>query len=191
MGMDKRALRKQFMTLRTTIPVDERERVDEAIARNMFELPEYQKAETLLAYLNFGSEINTRRIIQDAWDAGKTVALPACIPDTHEMTWHRVDSFEGLVHSKLGVDEPPYNPSTEIDPLAIDNALAIVPGLTFDARGFRLGYGGGFYDVFLTHFSGETVGLCRTAQFSDRVEALDPHDRPVHIVVTENEVIRA
>ena len=191
MGADKKELRKHFMTLRAAIPVDERARIDEAIARNVLELPEYQSAETLLPYLSFGSEIDTRRIIQDAWDAGKTVALPLCTPGTHDMTWHSVDSLEGLVRSKIGVEEPPYDLATEIDPLAADAALAIVPGLTFDARGYRLGYGGGFYDVFLSHFKGHTVGLCRHAQLSDHVEALDAHDIPVHIVVTENGIIRA
>ena len=53
-----------------------------------------------------------------------------------------------------------------------------------------MGYGGGFYDVFLSHFKGETMGLCRTAQFSDQVEALDQHDLPVNMVVTEDGVIR-
>lgn len=69
--------------------------------------------------------------------------------------------------------------------------LAIVPGLSVDERGYRMGYGGGFYDVFLADFAGVSVGLCREPQMSAvGALALDGHDVPVDVVVTEGRVIR-
>ena len=71
--------------------------------------------------------------------------------------------------------------------------IALVPGLTFDGHGFRLGYGGGFYDTFLARFEGVSVGLCRDAQMSRDLCAeglLDAHDLPVQIVVTNSKVVR-
>ncbi|MDO4291079.1 MAG: 5-formyltetrahydrofolate cyclo-ligase, partial [Eggerthellaceae bacterium] len=104
-------------------------------------------------------------------------------------TWHRVTSFDGLVRSSLGVDEPPANPATRIDPTAPDpaHAVALVPGLAFDAQGYRIGYGGGYYDAFLATFPGTTVGLCRRAQLAESLcaqGAIEPHDVPVQTVIS-------
>ena len=188
MAESKDELRARFRKLRASIPPDERARIDDAIARRIIDLPAYREAQALFAYLSFGNEVETRAIMRDAWDRGKLVALPYCIPGTRTMTWHRVESLDGLVRSKIGVEEPAPDPATEVDPLTVGPAIALVPGLTFDDRGFRLGYGGGFYDVFLSRFPGTTVGLCRSAQAVaslDVLGALDEHDLPVHIVVME------
>ena len=71
-------------------------------------------------------------------------------------------------------------------PAVLPLALALVPGLAFDAAGFRLGYGGGFYDTFLADFPGTTVGLCRTCQLSAVPLPRGPYDLPVGLVVTED-----
>ncbi len=138
--------------------------------------------------------MRTRGIIQRAWDAGKTVALPWCVPGTHEMRWFKIESFDDLVRSPLGVEEP--QPIDENEQLlgTGERCLALVPGLTFDAAGYRLGYGGGFYDTFLAKFNGVSVGLCREAQFSQDLVAegiIDAHDLPAQLVVTEKRIIRA
>ena len=69
-------------------------------------------------------------------------------------------------------------------------AVALVPGYSFDGRGYRLGYGGGFYDAFLPGFAGVSVGLCRACQFCDRPLPRDDHDVPVDVLVTESSVMR-
>lgn len=191
MATTKQELRTRFKAMRSSIPADERTRIDRGITDQVLGLPEYEQADVLFAYLSFGTEIETRDIIRDAWSRGKTVALPRCIPGTRDMAFHRVESLDNLVKSKLGVEEPAEDPATLIDPTGTDGALVLVPGMTFDARGYRLGYGGGFYDVLLSQFQGVSVGLCRECQLSDRVEALDEHDLPAQIVVTENAVLRS
>ena len=188
MAQGKDDVRKHFMELRKSLGQAERDRIDAGIAAQVLSSPEYQQAKVVLAYLSFGAEVDTREIIRTAWADGKTVALPRCIPG-RRMAWHVVKSFDGLLRSKFGVDEPADDPSTQIDPNRPD-ALALVPGLTFDARGFRMGYGGGFYDVFLANFPGVSLGLCRECQLSDAVPFLDEHDLPVQAIATETRLIR-
>ena len=190
----KRELRAHFKGVRKDLGENGRAAIDASIEANLCSLPEFEDAEVLLAYLDFGPEVRTRGIIQAAWDVGKTVALPWCVPGTHEMRWFKVASFDGLVKSSLGVEEPEPNDETEQLLRTGQRMLTLVPGLTFDAAGYRLGYGGGFYDTFLAKFDGISVGLCREAQFSDDLRAegiIDAHDLPAQLVVTEKRVIRA
>ena len=190
----KRELRAHFKGVRKDLGENGRAAIDASIEANLCSLPEFEDAEVLLAYLDFGPEVRTRGIIQAAWDVGKTVALPWCVPGTHEMRWFKVASFDGLVKSSLGVEEPEPNDETEQLLRTGQRMLTLVPGLTFDAAGYRLGYGGGFYDTFLAKFDGVSVGLCREAQFSDDLRAegiIDAHDLPAQLVVTEKRVIRA
>lgn len=188
----KKRLRSAFRALREDLGADERARVDEQIFQQVTRLPEYKAASCLLTYLSFGSEVDTRGVIRDAWAQGKAVALPRCVPGTRQMTWHCVESFDGLIVSPFGVEEPAPDEATQIDPAALsEHALALVPGLTFDMQGYRLGYGGGFYDVFLSSFPGVAIGLCRECQISDRIEVLDAHDLPVSTVVTESRVLHS
>lgn len=189
MNSNKQQLRAQLKTLRANIPEDERIAIDVAITHNVLGLHTWQEANLVLPYLSFGAEVETRGIITAAWEQGKTVALPRCVEGTRDMKWYQVENFEGLVRSPLGVEEPAEKPGCEIDPSTVDNALVLVPGLTFDAAGYRLGYGGGFYDTFLAQFSGTSVGLCRTMQQCETLTARDTHDLPVDIVVTDKGAI--
>lgn len=187
----KHELRAQFKAIRKALDPAERVCIDDEIAKQVLALDEYRVAKLLLAYLSFGSEIETRGIIEDAWRKDKTVALPWCVPHTREMRWFRITNFDDLVKSSFGVLEPVPSQATELYPHETAQSVALVPGLTFDLRGYRMGYGGGFYDSFLADFTGISVGLCREAQLSvDGVEALDAHDLPVQMVVTEKRVIK-
>lgn len=190
----KRELRRHFRELRRELGEDRRAAIDAAIEERLCSLAVYAEADVLLSYVDFGSEVRTRGIIERAWEAGKVVALPWCVPHTRQMRWYKVTSFEALVRSKLGVEEPVPCEGSE-QPLGTgERMLALVPGLTFDVSGYRLGYGGGFYDTFLGGFDGTSVGLCREAQMSDDLRAedvIDPHDIAVQMVVTEARTIKA
>ena len=189
----KREMRKRFKQVRRDLGEEGRAAADASIEANVLALPEFSQAEVLLAYLDFGPEVRTRGIIQAAWDAGKVVALPWCVPGTHEMRWFCVSGFDALVKSKLGMDEPVPDAAHEQHLGTGERMLALVPGLTFDAAGCRMGYGGGFYDTFLAKFDGVSVGLCREAAWSDDLRdagVIDAHDLPVHVVVTDRRVIR-
>ena len=190
----KRELRARFKRVRRDLGEAARAEADALIEKSLLALPEFQDAQVLLAYLDFGQEVRTHGIIKEAWAANKVVALPWCVPGTHEMRWFRVASFDALVRSKLGVEEPVPSDETELLLGTGERMLALVPGLTFDERGYRLGYGGGFYDTFLSAFGGVSVGLCREAQMSEDLRAdgiIDAHDLPAQLVVTECRCIHA
>lgn len=202
----KNARRRELMQARAALTEDERAALDTAIAQHVMALPEYEAADLVLPYLSFGAEVDTRALIHDAWAKGKTVALPRCVEGTRLMRWYKVESLDGLVRSRFGVDEPAEDPDLEIDPTTgrfasathdkpetaqvFHNALALVPGLEFDHLGFRLGYGGGFYDTFLAEFPGSSVGLCREQFLQDEPIAHDTHDLPANIVATNEQIIR-
>ncbi|MBQ9001213.1 MAG: 5-formyltetrahydrofolate cyclo-ligase [Eggerthellaceae bacterium] len=186
--------RAYYRALRESLGAEGRVAADAAIAEHVRALPEFEQADAVFTYLSVGAEVDTRRIIRMAWDAGKLVAVPRCVPNSNEMRWHRLESFDGLELGAFGIEEPPDDASTLVEvpaPGSNTRAVALVPGYSFDKAGYRLGYGGGFYDVFLPRFGGISIGLCRAAQLSPSPLPCDPHDVPVDIVICDEEASRA
>ena len=181
----KERLRRQMKALRSSMPDADRRRADAEIRKKLCQLPEYASADIVFTYLSFGGEVDTRGIIEDAWAQGKVVALPRCVGE-REMRWFSVESFDGLQVSSFGVEEPPVREEYEVDARGTALSVALVPGLALDAHGYRLGYGGGFYDAFLAGFAGTSIGLCRKLQLVDSLVALGAigaFDLPVSISV--------
>ncbi len=180
----KRSLRRELRLRRDDLSAAERSWANAQIEHLVKDLPQFTQAGTLFTYLSVGSEADTRALIQRAWSLGKEVAIPRCTGPCH-MEWFRIEDFQGLEQCSLGILEPPFDPERKLR-IPDANALAIVPGLAFDAQGFRLGYGGGFYDAFLESFPGTSIGLCYDCQRVQSLEALgarDPHDLPVDQVI--------
>ena len=186
--MEKEEVRAHYKQMRDSLSEEERWNSDDIIIGRFLELNAYKNAEYILTYLSMGSEVETRGIIQQAWEDGKTVALPRCIPATHEMEWYRVDSLDKLVETALGIWEPVRDPEYLLDVQEVKHALCVMPGLTFDRVGYRLGYGGGYYDVFLADFMGISVGLCRDDFISEQSLRFESHDVSVDMVLTETEI---
>ena len=174
--------------LRGGIPASERAAIDAAICERVCAMRPFQQAGAVFTYLSFGAEVDTRAIIERAWAQGKAVALPRCV-GPRRMRWFRIEDFGNLQTSPFGVEEPPLDESRELvaaGGLGVAHAVALVPGLAFDGQGYRLGYGGGFYDTFLADFPGTSIGLCREAQRVDSLSdlgAVGPFDLPVDLVV--------
>lgn len=190
MGTDetKAALRKRMRELRSSLSEQARAEADASICAGVVSLPEYAEADLVLTYLDFGSEVRTRDIIAFALAAGKTVALPRVEEGSQVMRWYAVEGLDGLVRSPMGMEEPDPDIAPEIDLQGFARAICLVPGLAFDREGFRLGYGGGYYDRFLAGFDGASIGLCRSAQLVDDLSSLGAvgeHDIPVGIVVSD------
>lgn len=181
----KTLVRAHMKAARSRLSEDDRTAASERIAREVISGEAYRRAKTIFSYLSFGTEVDTRGIIRQAWDDGKVVALPRCI-GPRALRWYRVDSFEGLEKSRYGIWEPAQDPAAEVGPEAAVSSLAIVPGLAFDGSGMRLGYGGGYYDAFLASFSGAAIGVCFSGQLIPSLSAyglIDPHDQPVSQVI--------
>lgn len=193
----KRDARAEYKQIRSDLGRGVRDTVDGQIAERIAGLPEWRNAQLVLTYLSVGDEVDTRALIRQAWDEGKTVALPRVAKRAHQMDWYRIEDFDHLETSAFGVEEPVEDLACLLS-LADEGVfgipmLALVPGLTFDRFGYRLGYGGGYYDRLLAAFTGDAVGLCRQAQLADDLEArglVGAYDQRVPVVVTESEVIR-
>ena len=183
----KASLRDEMRKRRADMSDSERAVSDAAICDRVCTLPRFREAEVVFAYLSFGSEVDTRGVIDRAWAAGKTVALPRCA-SSRRMRWFYVEDYEGLEKSSFGPLEPLVDEGRELHPADCANAIALVPGLAFDESGFRLGYGGGYYDAFLSDFPGFSVGLCRRSQLVANLAdygAVLAFDRPVDVVVSD------
>ena len=184
----KKRMRARMSAIRKMLGEEGRARMDARIAEKVCAHPAFQDADFVFTYLSFGEEVDTRQIIRNAWEAGKTVAVPRCVPHSNKMNWYRIESFDGLEDGAFGIKEPPADPEKQMKVPGEGSgvkAVAIVPAFSFDAHGYRLGYGGGFYDVFLPTFAGTSMGLCRTSQISEEPLPHDDHDVPVDIVITD------
>jgi 5-formyltetrahydrofolate cyclo-ligase len=184
----KKRLRVRMAGIREMLGPEGRAAADAAIAEKVIAHPSYVEAEAVFAYLSVGSEVDTRSIIRDAWSRGKLVAVPRCVPKTNLMEWYRIEDFDGLESGSFGIEEPPADPTHLVEvpgPGTDVKAVAIVPGYTFDPEGYRLGYGGGFYDVFLEQFTGTSIGLCRAQFKSAEPLPCEEHDLAVDLVITE------
>ena len=186
--LDKKHLRTQLKAVRRGLGPSVRAETDAAVAAHVRGLSEWDAAPVVLAYLSVRDEVDTRSLVRAAWEAGKLVAGPRAL------AWYRVEPGETLETSRMGIEEPPADATRLVDMARLrGDALALVPALALDERGYRLGYGGGFYDAFLASFPGVSVGLAREASLVPSLGALgvlEPHDRAVDLVVSDARVIR-
>jgi len=182
----KATLRAKMHRVRAAIPEWERRRRGDAIRERLLGLPEMRSAATVLVFASFGSEVPTRDLASDLHAAGKRLLLPYLAGA--EMEVAEVAPGESLVPSTYGPPEPSRR--DPVDPAEIDAVVA--PGLAFDRRGSRLGYGGGAYDRYLARLPPETllVGIGFREQVVDEVPTRRGDVR-VHVVVTDREVIDA
>ncbi|MBQ4332883.1 MAG: 5-formyltetrahydrofolate cyclo-ligase [Clostridia bacterium] len=178
----KTELRQKYRSLRQSMPPEIKKQRDEAIANQVRRLWQYNSNSILLIYVSTAIEVDTFCIIRRALEDGKRVAVPRCVPDSRQMDFYYIQSFEELAPGMFGVLEPEANPDRLYDER--DGGLCIVPAFSYDWQGYRLGYGKGYYDRFLSRFEGNIVGICH----SDCVQRTLPHgryDRPVELLVTE------
>lgn len=161
----KQRLRERYKALRAAIPEDEKKKMDESITNSFIRLPSFQNCDTILLYVSIGSEISTRRLIDYCLEQGKPIALPRC-EGKRKMVFYRIASKDALKPGAFGVLEP--DPASSERVRDLNNTLCAVPGLAFDKFGGRLGYGGGFYDSFLSGYPGAALGLCYTSMISGK-----------------------
>lgn len=180
-------IREEYKQLRMQMPMEERQRRDEAICRVAESLVSFRYAEFVLLYAAAQGEIDVSAIAQTALEKGKTVLFPRCDKKTHTMKYHSVRSLDELAVDSYGICEPPEeNPVYDVENEK-GSAVCFVPGLVYDKAGFRLGYGKGFYDRYLSSFSGCTIGVV----YSDYILREVPrgrYDVSVDILLTEKGV---
>ena len=145
-------------------------------------LPQVQEAQQVFAYVSMPHEVGTRELIAALLSAGKTVGLPVCRTATREMAFYRLDSMDELKCGAYRIPVPPTDPERLLIP--DEKTLVLVPMLAYDALGYRLGAGGGYYDRWLAANLVLTAGICYAGC---RVERLphDEYDRRLMCCITE------
>ncbi len=151
----------------------------------------YRKAKSLMVYADFRNEVRTGGLIIRALEAGKKVSVPITDVREKKLTPSRLLAYpDDLAPGAWGIPEPRPGCVRPVDPGELD--LVVVPGVAFDARGNRLGYGGGFYDRFLPRTRPGAVYIAPAFEVQLVEDVFPgPHDVPVHIVVTEKRIITA
>lgn len=183
----KKTLRQRYREYRTKLQPEIKSKMDADICSRVIKLRQYQQADVILVYVSTPIEVDTRNLIQLALSQGKQVAVPRCVPGTRQMEFYLIKSLEELSPGTFGVLEP--LPDSEY--LLPENAkgICIVPGLCFDQYGYRLGYGKGYYDRFLSGYQGITIGICYGACVRHSL-IHGRFDRPVELLITERYIKR-
>ena len=175
--MDKKALRQQIREQKRAMLPEQIVSASQQLADKFICTEQYAKARTVYGYLPYNQEVRTVPILQRALEDGKRVAVPKVYGD--EMRFIYITCFDGLENSEMGIPEPVADGPVGDDP----TALVIMPGLAFDEQGNRIGYGGGYYDKFLTAEPNHpTIALCYEFQVFPRLET-DAYDIPVDLVL--------
>jgi 5-formyltetrahydrofolate cyclo-ligase len=181
----KLALRNRMRAVREALPGSACEARSSEITTRLLSLVELERASTVLVFASIRNEVRTQRCMHAAWAAGKHVALPRVIED--ELRLYAVAAETELVEGALGVPEPPAD-APRVEPG--DVGFALVPALAVDPRGYRIGYGGGYYDKLIPQLRNAcTCAVAYDFQLISEVPEL-PHDVPVDLVVTDERVIR-
>ncbi len=182
----KKKLRAEAREMRRSISPDRKASLDRKIKNKLLNLWSVREAEAVLCYVSTDIEVDTREFISALLQMGKRVAVPRCEGEKSNMNFYYINSLDELSSGSFGVDEP--DPSKHIIIGDTRNCVCIVPAFMFDKQGYRLGYGKGYYDRYLSRYKGSTIGIC----YADNlVEELfhGKYDRSVDMVVTEKDII--
>lgn len=185
MTVDKTALREKYRHIRKVCRSVEK---DEIIFQLLIGSDEYIAAEKVFIYYSVGSEVNTVKIINDAIERGKRVALPKCTDNKGNMDFYFVKSiFSSLTDGMFSLKEPDVSVCERAVPGESD--LCVVPALAFDKSGYRLGYGGGYYDRYLSVFNGKKIGLCYEECLCNMLPS-DKYDIKVDMIITDRKIYK-
>ncbi|SDI95342.1 5-formyltetrahydrofolate cyclo-ligase [Salimicrobium halophilum] len=180
-------MRKNAMEYLQRLTEAERNRIEKNQWNQVLQTGRWKEAGTIAITVSKYPEWSTYSYLESAWAQGKTVAVPKVDPLDKGMEFYEVGSYDHLKEGYKGIMEPDSSFCSPIHKTDID--LLFVPGLLFNYEGYRIGFGGGFYDRYLTDFFGATISVTSEAQLK-QIIPLEAHDIPVQMVVTENRTIR-
>ena len=186
-ALEKQRLREEHLAAREALSEQERSVLDNRITQKLLATSEYAEATTVLTYVSVSSEVSTRMFIECALRDGKTVAVPRCLPG-HCLEFVAIASLEQLVAAPFNLLEP----AKELPAVTEDqknNSICIVPALLVDTKGYRLGYGAGFYDRFLSTYPGKKICLAYQQNLSRTMLPHTAFDVAVDLVITESDVL--
>lgn len=184
--MNKSLLRKLTIKRRNSLSLAERRQKDELIFQRLTALKEFKEAKVVLCYASFSSEVDTVRLIDHVLKE-RRVLLPRVNQLIKKLEIREIRSLEELKNGHMGIPEPDI--TTPLRDLNLSEII-IIPGVAFDRKCGRIGYGTGYYDKLLSGLKKpiHLVALAYEEQLVDEI-SLETHDKRVDIIVTDKEVI--
>jgi len=175
--MDKKELRRSIRERKRAMTTEEIVSRSQMLGLLFRQSEAYKNAKTIYGYLPYNQEVRTVPMLEQAIRDGKRVAVPKCYGD--EMKFIFLDDLSLVEKGYAGIPEPIADGPVADDP----TALVLMPGLAFDPQGHRIGYGGGFYDKFLSKEPNHpTLALCYEFQMLPELKT-EEHDIPVDTVL--------
>lgn len=186
MPESKKRFREEMLAAFAQLETAEHEEISNALQKRLFQSGLWENAETIAVYLSVRNEWDTRKIVEQAWADGKRVAIPKTIPDTKDMIFYAITDWSQTVKGPFQLEEPNIEETVRVEKEEME--LMLVPGLVFTKEGYRIGFGGGYYDRFLADFIHPTASLVHTNQLTDSFY-IEAFDIPVNYLITEQGII--
>ena len=180
--MNKEDLRKKYLSIRRNIGLEEKTIYNKEIFEKIICLKKYTDSSLVLTYVSLKDEVDTLKLIEYSLKVGKKVAVPKCIGK--EMSFYYINSLSELKEGCFGILEPV---NINDDRLVKDfaDSICIVPGICFELDGNRVGYGGGYYDRFLSIYNYPKIGITYKECICDKIET-NIYDIKVDRVIYNN-----
>lgn len=188
--LDKKALRKEMLEKRSQLSLQEIKEKSKTITNSLLNLNEYNKSQFIFTFISFKDEVDTHEIIKSSLKKDKRIGVPITVPEKKQLKVSEIMDFDNeLELSYYDILAPKEKNIRIVAPELID--LVLVPGVIFDRRGYRVGYGGGYYDRFFSKLDKNVlkIGLCYDMQIQSNVPR-DSYDIPVDYILTEKEFIK-
>lgn len=182
--MNKKALRSEIIERRKQISKEVRFSAPTIILEQLKNMPEFATASIISSFVSFRDELEMSDINQWILNNDKTLLLPYIDSKLKKMLFYKVTDLDSLIRNDYGILEPNPSVHERIDEQCIECVLT--PGVAFDVNGYRLGYGGGFYDRLFSSIEKTTprIGVAFEVQFIDTLPT-EAYDQPIHYLVTE------
>lgn len=181
----KTEIRENYLAKRREMTAEKKTELEDKLCRVILSSATYRYADTILMYYAKEDEVDINRIAWEAVAAGKKVAFPRTNPEDRSMVFHFVGGEDDFEVGPFGICEPKAElPSFEVTGELQRNVICIIPAVVYDKKGFRIGYGGGYYDRYLSTFKGTKVGV----EYSEFIIPEVPHGRfdlAVDVLITE------
>ena len=190
MGKLKEEIRRIHIKKRKNMTFFEKEQKDREIFKKLIELEIFKKALVVLTYVSVKIEVDTIRFIEYCFKENKKVFVPVCSKIDGIMNFYFLENLNQLHFSKFSLLEPSEKKENLFKNSNLNETISIVPGISFDFFGERIGYGKGFYDRFLKNFSGFKIGICYDFNLEKKIKK-DIFDIPVDMVLTEKQIIKS
>ena len=184
--MTKKVVRNQVLELMNSMDRDEHKRLSLDIVNQLLQSAEFRHAHTIGLTISSFPEVDTRPLIEAAWRSGKRVAVPKCIRETRDMDFRLINSYTNLETVYMNLLEPIVTETVAVEKDAID--LQVVPGVVYSSEGYRIGFGGGYYDRYLADYKGHRLSLAFDCQTNGAVP-VESHDIPVQTIFTATKIV--